>query len=274
MPKLTYTDTEGAPSEHTVRDAPVTIGRSAECDVRISGDGVGRLHAVVEPSDGKLRVKDQGSRDGTWVGEEKVTDALLGDGDAFRVGGVTFTVALSGGSASSRRAGAEGEDGERKSSRRISQRPKREILGGIRLSKTQQIIIKIVCAVVILFCIAAIFGLIDKWRNPSVEYAPRVTYVNQEDEPRKLVADAVELARSARAAEQGGSVDVAFELITKAKKSAEEARDLITVLAEKHPGDTYWRLHELAAEINKQTATINSEAFRIEMQIQKAGGGE
>ena len=149
-----------------------------------------------------------------------------------------------------------------------------EILGGIRLSKTQQIIIKIVCAVVILFCIAAIFGLIDKWRNPSVEHVPRVTYVNQEDKPRKLIDDAVELARSARAAEQGGSIDVAFELITKAKESAEEARDLITVLAEKHPGETYWKLHSLAAEINKQTATINSEAFRLEMQVEKAGGGE
>ena len=134
MPKLTYTDADGAQAEHVVRDAPVTIGRSAECDVRISGDGIGRLHAVVEPSGGKLRVKDQDSRDGTWVGEEKVTDALLGDGEEFRVGSVTFTVALSGGSASSRRAGADGEDGERKSSRRISQRPKREILGGIRVT--------------------------------------------------------------------------------------------------------------------------------------------
>ena len=98
MPKLAYTDADGAPAEHVVRDEPVTIGKSATCDIRISGEDVARLHAIVEPSGTKLRVRDQDSRGGTWVGGEKVTDALLDDGDEFKLGGVTFKVARGGGS--------------------------------------------------------------------------------------------------------------------------------------------------------------------------------
>ena len=76
MPKLAYTDADGAPAEHLVRDEPVTIGKSANCDIRISGEGIARLHAVVEPSGTKLRVRDQESSGGTWVGGEKVTADL------------------------------------------------------------------------------------------------------------------------------------------------------------------------------------------------------
>ncbi|MHC5056138.1 MAG: FHA domain-containing protein [Planctomycetota bacterium] len=275
MPKLTYTDADGAPAEHIVRDEPVTIGRSAECDIRLSGEGVGRLHAVVEPSGAELRVRDQDSREGTWVNDEKVADALLGDGDEFRVGGVAFKVTLGGAGASSRRSGAEGEgeDGERRSSRRVSRRPQREILGGIRLSKTQQTIIKIVCAAVMALSALGIMWLINYARNRPVVYIDRKTYVDPQAEPKKLIADALELARSAREAEQAGNTGVANELIQDAKGRAEKARDLITALDEKHPGPTYWQLHELAADINKNAATISSEAFRLEMQAQKSDAG-
>ena len=275
MPKLTYTDAGGEPAEHVVRDAPVTIGRSAECDIRLSGDGVGRLHAVVEPSGAKVRIRDQESREGTWVGDEKVTDAILGDGDEFRVGAVSFRVTLGGAGASSRRSGAggEGADGEGTGSRRASRRPQREILGGIRLSKTQQTIIKIVCAAIMALSALGIMWLINYWRNRPVVYVTNVTYVDPQAEPKKLIADALELARSARAAEQAGDTKLANELIQDAKERAEKARDLITALDEKHPGPTYWQLHDLAAEINKNAATISSEAFRLEMQTQNAGGG-
>ncbi|MHC4250034.1 MAG: FHA domain-containing protein [Planctomycetota bacterium] len=277
MPKLTYTDADGAPAEHIVRDEPVTIGRSAECDIRLSGEGVDRLHAVVEPSGAKLRVRDQDSREGTWVNDEKVTDALLGDGDEFRVGSVPFKVTLGGAGASSRRsvpAGeGEGEDGERRSSRRVSKRPQREILGGIRLSKTQQTIIKVVCAAVMALSALGIMWLINYARNRPVVHVNRVTYVNPQDEPKKLIADALGLVRSAREPEQAGNTGVANELIQDAKERAEKARDLITALDEKHPGPTYWQLHELAADINKNAATISSEAYRLEVQVESDSAG-
>ena len=287
MPKLRYTDAEGAPAEHVVSDAPVTIGRSAECDIRLAGADVARLHAVVEASGTKLRVRDQESREGTWVGDEKVTDALLGNGDEFRIGGVSFEVSLGGGGVggggSSRRSArsgeGEGKDGaEGKGSRRAFQRPRREILGGVRLSKTQQTIVKIVCAVVILFCIAVMIGLINYWQNRPVEYSStenRNIYVDQEGKPKRLSKEARELARSAREAEQAGRTREAYKLFTEAKEKAEEARTLITELAEKHSGPTYWKLHSTAGEIANQATTISSEAFRLEMQVQRddAGGG-
>jgi len=277
MPKLTYADADGAAAEHIVRDAPVTIGRSAECDIRISGADVARLHAVVEPSGAKLRVRDQGSGAGTWVNGEKVADAVLDNGDEFRVGEVTFKVAPGGASGSSRRGGGEG-DGEGGaaggSSRRTSRRPQREILGGVRLSKTQQTIIKIVCAAIMVLSAVGIMWLIKHWRaKPDVIYQTTVTYVNPEDEPKKLMADAVELTRNSKEAERSGDIKVAFELITKAKNSAEKALELITALDEKHPGPTYWKLHDLRSEMTTQTATISSEAFRLEMQAARAGSG-
>jgi len=276
MPKLAYTDADGAPAEHVVRDEPVTIGKSATCDIRISGEGVARLHAVVEPSGTKLRVRDQESSGGTWVGGEKVTDAVLGDGDEFKVGGVTFKVARGGGASSRRWAGQgdEGEDGGPRSSRRSARRPKKEILGGARLSKTQQTIIKIVCAAVMLFCAAVIIGMINHWRKgPGVIHINKKTYVNLEDEPKKLMADAVEIARRARDAEQAGRTAEAYELMKSAKESAERAVALMVDLDEKHPGPTYWKLHKLRAEMTTRSATINSEAFRLEMQATRDGAG-
>ncbi|MCI0714081.1 MAG: FHA domain-containing protein [Chloroflexi bacterium] len=67
-----------------------TIGRRDVCDVCIPFDTlVSRLHASVEITpDGQIWVKDEESRNGTFVGRERLAlvPAELRQGDMFKVG--------------------------------------------------------------------------------------------------------------------------------------------------------------------------------------------
>jgi len=47
---------------------------------------VSSLHAVLEPTADGYRLLDQGSRNGTYVGKERVTERVLGDGDLIEIG--------------------------------------------------------------------------------------------------------------------------------------------------------------------------------------------
>jgi adenylate cyclase len=59
---------------HVKVDGECTVGRSPECDVAIAaGANLSRRHVVLfETSDGKLMLRDLGSRNGTWVENKKV----------------------------------------------------------------------------------------------------------------------------------------------------------------------------------------------------------
>ena len=66
----------------------MTVGRSRDVDVRLSDDHVSRVHAEVEPRRGWLFVRDVGSRHGTFVNGERVseTSTLADDGSVVRFG--------------------------------------------------------------------------------------------------------------------------------------------------------------------------------------------
>ena len=69
-------------------DAP--LGRHPECAVRVDDWAVSRQHAVVsqEPDAGKHRVRDAGSRNGTWLNGKRVGEdgADLRNGDRIQLG--------------------------------------------------------------------------------------------------------------------------------------------------------------------------------------------
>ena len=68
-------------------DHPCLIGRIDECDVVLASDKmVSRRHARIEPAARGFVLKDQGSANGTWVGETRVTEAPLDHLDRFRIG--------------------------------------------------------------------------------------------------------------------------------------------------------------------------------------------
>jgi pSer/pThr/pTyr-binding forkhead associated (FHA) protein len=71
---------------------PVThIGRGFSADLRLEDQSVSRRHAViVDGGDAGARILDDRSANGTFVNGRCVTEALLHDRDAIRLGRVTL----------------------------------------------------------------------------------------------------------------------------------------------------------------------------------------
>jgi pSer/pThr/pTyr-binding forkhead associated (FHA) protein len=69
------------------------IGRGDDCHLRTQSDAVSRRHCVIHSTENEVTVKDLGSRNGTFVNGEQVTqDTVLLDGDHLRVGPLEFQV--------------------------------------------------------------------------------------------------------------------------------------------------------------------------------------
>jgi pSer/pThr/pTyr-binding forkhead associated (FHA) protein len=69
------------------------IGRGDDCHLRTQSDAVSRRHCVIKTSENEVTIRDLGSRNGTFVNNEQVTqDAVLLNGDQLRVGPLEFEV--------------------------------------------------------------------------------------------------------------------------------------------------------------------------------------
>jgi pSer/pThr/pTyr-binding forkhead associated (FHA) protein len=67
------------------------IGRDAECDIQLLDTGVSRKHAcVLEQDDGSVIVRDLKSHNGTLVRGQRLTEAVLSQGDELVVGDTRF----------------------------------------------------------------------------------------------------------------------------------------------------------------------------------------
>jgi serine/threonine-protein kinase len=74
---LIVTDAYSQKSEYSFMEpARCVVGRSADCDIRVAPDGmhadVSRHHCEFEIEPPKIRVRDLGSRNGTFVNEEMI----------------------------------------------------------------------------------------------------------------------------------------------------------------------------------------------------------
>jgi FHA domain len=64
-----------------------TIGRSRQCDIALDDHAVSRTHAIVTCDEaGTYRLCDQGSINGTYVNEQRISEHALEDGDIIQVG--------------------------------------------------------------------------------------------------------------------------------------------------------------------------------------------
>ncbi len=69
---------------------PSVIGRGRSATVTLPHPLVSRDHCEIYLSEGRLHVRDLGSRNGTYVGIERIEDAALPAGGLLTVGTVTF----------------------------------------------------------------------------------------------------------------------------------------------------------------------------------------
>lgn len=77
-------------SLYPLGDAPLTLGRAEDCDVRINDPFVSRRHARIQPEGGGYLAVDLHSANGTFVNEHKVSAGRLAFGDFLRIGNRVF----------------------------------------------------------------------------------------------------------------------------------------------------------------------------------------
>jgi hypothetical protein len=69
------------------------LGRDPDAAIYLDSPGVSRRHALISIAAARATVADLGSKNGTFVGEERVDGIrLLGDGDIIAVGSVKLTL--------------------------------------------------------------------------------------------------------------------------------------------------------------------------------------
>jgi hypothetical protein len=69
---------------------PCTIGRSREADLTIAHPMVSRQHCQVFEVDGLLKIRDLGSLNGTFLGDQQIQEAELYPNTEFSIGPLTF----------------------------------------------------------------------------------------------------------------------------------------------------------------------------------------
>ncbi|HEX8198932.1 MAG TPA: FHA domain-containing protein [Isosphaeraceae bacterium] len=80
-----------------IRSARFTIGRDPSCQLRPNSALISRQHAVIERREGRVYVRDLGSKNGTWVNDRRLRadeEVEVGDADRFQVGSLPFRFAI------------------------------------------------------------------------------------------------------------------------------------------------------------------------------------
>jgi len=70
----------------------LSLGRASDCDLVLDDEQVSRHHARLLLDGSDCVLEDLGSANGVFVGEERVTRALIAPGQPFRVGATWFVV--------------------------------------------------------------------------------------------------------------------------------------------------------------------------------------
>lgn len=77
-----------------ITEGVTRIGRGLAADVRLESPSVSRRHALVIVEGDEAVLVDDRSRNGTWVNGERVTRAVLRDGDAIDIGTTRMNVVV------------------------------------------------------------------------------------------------------------------------------------------------------------------------------------
>lgn len=97
MPILRFSQTvDGVPRtwDLEVGDREATLGRDRGCTIALEDKAISRSHARILPSPQGILLRDLGSSNGTWVNGQRITEALLRDGDEIRLGACVIRFVL------------------------------------------------------------------------------------------------------------------------------------------------------------------------------------
>ena len=71
--------------EVTIGPEPIVIGRDPACGLVIAESGVSSMHAELMATPTGVRLRDLGSKNGTWVGDLRISEAYLTTSTSFFV---------------------------------------------------------------------------------------------------------------------------------------------------------------------------------------------
>ena len=88
-----------------------TIGRRQECDLCLPLMVVSKKHCQLNMDNDELTIRDLGSRNGTFLNDERIEEAIAEPGDRLRIGPVVFGIQIDGNPAGfSETSQEEGDD--------------------------------------------------------------------------------------------------------------------------------------------------------------------
>jgi hypothetical protein len=89
--------TEGAPQvRFDLGGALISIGRASDNDVIVDDPELSRHHCQLKLQHGAYSFADLGSRNGSWINGQPVTEVALGPGDSIRIGSTEIEFQVSG----------------------------------------------------------------------------------------------------------------------------------------------------------------------------------
>jgi len=72
------------------------IGRRHSCDLCIPLMSVSRRHCQLNYDDGVLKIRDLGSRNGTYLNDKRIDEAVIQAGGSIKIGPLTFVLQIDG----------------------------------------------------------------------------------------------------------------------------------------------------------------------------------
>jgi len=86
----------GSQRSFALPSSVTVIGRRSNCDLHIPLMSVSRKHCQLNHHQGVLRVRDLGSRNGTYLNGKRIDEAEIKAGDSIKVGPLTFVLQING----------------------------------------------------------------------------------------------------------------------------------------------------------------------------------
>lgn len=98
VPVVVYRVTHGPDKKRELKTSleRVLLGTAPGCHLQLSDGTVSAMHCELGFDDGGLRVRDLGSKNGTWVDGVRVMEASVGSGSTLTLGRTTLKVRLPG----------------------------------------------------------------------------------------------------------------------------------------------------------------------------------
>lgn len=87
---------DGSTRTFPLSGSATVIGRRQDCDLCVPLMIVSRRHCEVAQDKDRVLVRDLGSRNGTYLNGQRVTQGFISPGDSLRIGPLDFAVQING----------------------------------------------------------------------------------------------------------------------------------------------------------------------------------